>query len=826
MALPETGCIPLPSYDILDFLRVKSSQFALPSDIPMSPIEHDNDVIVANIIIPLNSISNLFSAFAYCVERFREINDSLDEDTANVLKNVDEFIKAQSSKVLPQSSRQDNNNESQSEAANNEVSSTEHNTLINNESPEIAVDEIHREFDNQIRQDRLNERARPVKERNDHEPLDTQAIQSRGVNDIDVSQPGSISNGSEVDPPHVRTREVPFNSDPELSYNNEDGVFRYHPSKDQWTDFDRILQNAKAHANASSGVCKIVIPEVGVLEETTNSTLPYSSYTFRTRENGTIAMRMTPNKAAPPPQQSVDISNLSAAEAVSMFEQRIEQKSGLQHVRYCTDISARTEIERNQFGLPSSPIWPLAGDNLGRTRARVAGLHWPYVYKANSFGAAFGMHQEDWYLYSINYLYKGTKIWIVIPPSAADLFERRFRENYTNERINKCAQFIRHSGSYIPLEVLDRWKVPYKIVQQNAGEAVLTFPRTYHQGFSMESTMAEAVNYADHDWSLGSYADCSPRTCPKGFVSRDMMDARDPDEEQWTADEKKADDQELTDTSQTSNGETEEAEQSNARRRTISKSVKKRKVTKEPYKSSEKVRKTSRGSTPNNPDKIKALSRKEATGILEGVTSKPTIDAGSIYQRLVELQSNKDVIYDDTRTLTLMRLFYAIASPDAICQLRDACHSIREGAFQIMEPTEDIRGDMEALDRLETSDHVISIAKRFRLADLSTKRLKIRERISDRPIRSATKTIQKTDDTVFGRSDALVLAEMMADAYPQLKPTRFRDTKGKDGYGKKLNMLKERLKSGQKWSKLSQAFAPGILALLPTQGEYHVANRE
>ena len=121
---------------------------------------------------------------------------------------------------------------------------------------------------------------------------------------------------------------------------------------------------------------------------------------------------------------------------------------------------------------------------------------------------------------------------------------------------------------------------------------------------------------------------------------------------------------------------------------------------------------------------------------------------------------------------------------------------------------------------------MVSIAKRFRLAALSTKRFKIRENVSGRPIRLATKTIQKTRDAVFGRNDSLALADLLADAYPQLKPTRFRDTKGKDEYGKKLKTLKERLASGQKWSKLSEEFASGILALVPTQGEYHVSNRE
>ena len=133
--------------------------------------------------------------------------------------------------------------------------------------------------------------------------------------------------------PHVGTIELPVNGDPELKYDVEDSIFRYHSSKNQWSNFDRILQNAKLNAVANSGVCEIVISEVGALKETIDSALPYFSYTFRVRENGTIAMSMTPNEAISSPEQDIDISNLSTLEAISIFEQRVKQRLGLQHVR-------------------------------------------------------------------------------------------------------------------------------------------------------------------------------------------------------------------------------------------------------------------------------------------------------------------------------------------------------------------------------------------------------------------------------------------------------------------------------------------------------------
>lgn len=74
-------------------------------------------------------------------------------------------------------------------------------------------------------------------------------------------------------------------------------------------------------------------------------------------------------------------------------------------------------------------------------------------------------------------------------------------------------------------------------MQQNAGEAILTFPRAYHQGFSIGDTLAEAVNYADNDWDPAVYAYCSPQICPPGFISEELMRIRDADRDQYSADE-------------------------------------------------------------------------------------------------------------------------------------------------------------------------------------------------------------------------------------------------------------------------------------------------
>ena len=138
-------------------------------------INSGNDAIVADITIPLSNASNLLSAFTRCVRRFREINGNLDEITNNLLSRVYEFITTQSIKFLPPSSARDNINESQTRTASNEVS-TKPSISIDHEPQENAINELHSELDDQIREERLDERIRSVVEPNGHKPLDKQTM--------------------------------------------------------------------------------------------------------------------------------------------------------------------------------------------------------------------------------------------------------------------------------------------------------------------------------------------------------------------------------------------------------------------------------------------------------------------------------------------------------------------------------------------------------------------------------------------------------------------------------------------------------------------------
>ncbi|KAJ6789635.1 hypothetical protein PWT90_10887 [Aphanocladium album] len=179
----------------------------------------------------------------------------------------------------------------------------------------------------------------------------------------------------------------------------------------------------------------------------------------------------------------------------------------MRFVRYRPDVPAWNSEQRLEAGVPPnwSPIHPLRGDMLDRTKAVVPGIHTPYVYEsAPHFGATFQIHAEDYRLLSLNHLYRGRKIWIVVPCTAIDVAEQALGRG-----ADGCSQFMRHRAEFFFPEKLDKLGIPYRIVDQRPGETIVILPDAYHQGYSTGYTLAEAKNYADDEWSTETYKPCA-----------------------------------------------------------------------------------------------------------------------------------------------------------------------------------------------------------------------------------------------------------------------------------------------------------------------------
>ena len=109
----------------------------------------------------------------------------------------------------------------------------------------------------------------------------------------------------------------------------------------------------------------------------------------------------------------------------------------------------------------------------------------------------------------------------------------------------------------------------------------------------------------------------------------------------------------------------------------------------------------------------------------------------------------------------LTRLFFAIASPDAFYQLRDACTSIREnGASTILQPTNSVAQTIQALDNLEIAVLINSILRRYHLTRLVDYR---NERESYYKIKRPERAVRIVKDSSedYGRALSLALADLM-----------------------------------------------------------------
>ena len=66
----------------------------------------------------------------------------------------------------------------------------------------------------------------------------------------------------------------------------------------------------------------------------------------------------------------------------------------------------------------------------------------------------------------------------------------------------------------------------------------------------------------------------------------------------------------------------------------------------------------------------------------------------------------------------------------------------------------------------------------------------------------------------------------MVESYPELQATRAVRGGLVDEYQRKLQALKDRIRSGQNWKILQECFGASILVLIPPRDEYDICDSE
>lgn len=293
---------------------------------------------------------------------------------------------------------------------------------------------------------------------------------------------------------------------------------------DQWSDFPAILDFARERGADDDGCFKIVLPQAlyEPLPEKGSQKVPANAYKPKhLRKNNFWRVDTVPSEGTFASDKAGRVYTRTAMEAVEDLRKMYRKSNNkiMRDVRYRVDVPAWTAEQRQEAGVPErSPIYPLKGDKLDETKAIIPGIHTPYVYESGPyFGASFQIHAEDFRLVSLNHLYKGRKIWIVVPSTAVDIAEEALG------RKDKCSQFMRHRAEFVFPQKLDKLGIPYRIVDQRPGETMVILPDAYHEGFSTGYTIAEAKNYADPNWTTDTYQPCETSCELATAISAELM---------------------------------------------------------------------------------------------------------------------------------------------------------------------------------------------------------------------------------------------------------------------------------------------------------------
>jgi len=187
-------------------------------------------------------------------------------------------------------------------------------------------------------------------------------------------------------------------------------------------------------------------------------------------------------------------------------ELRKDENDDLEYIpKFGTDEFYR-ESWWNLNNIPSCP-----GSVLRHVKVGINGINVPWLYFGCLF-STFCWHNEDNYLYSINYHHSGSpKQWYGVPGTRKDAegLEKVFK-NYLAMKMREVPDLLHHITTMISPRLLQQGSVPVYKILQNAGEFVITFPRAYHGGFSMGPNIGEAVNFATPDW-IAHGADANER---------------------------------------------------------------------------------------------------------------------------------------------------------------------------------------------------------------------------------------------------------------------------------------------------------------------------
>lgn len=195
--------------------------------------------------------------------------------------------------------------------------------------------------------------------------------------------------------------------------------------------------------------------------------------------NGTTEQQEPPSASLP-----LHLRMLWAAEAglpVADTEDKLDQ--ALSAPDFATEAIAARKGART-LGWSLRSMYKLPASLLRHVASQIPGVTRPWVYVGMLF-TSFCWHNEDNFLYSINYHHAGApKLWYGVPGSAAETFESAFQQ--LNPQLSQRSPSLLHQivTTTAPGH-LAAMGVPLVRAIQRPGDCVVTFARAYHAGFNL-----------------------------------------------------------------------------------------------------------------------------------------------------------------------------------------------------------------------------------------------------------------------------------------------------------------------------------------------------
>lgn len=162
-----------------------------------------------------------------------------------------------------------------------------------------------------------------------------------------------------------------------------------------------------------------------------------------------------------------------------------------------TDLSSEAFYRESGWNLQNIPL--SRGSILQHISEPISGVNVPWLY-CGMLMTSFCWHNEDNYLYSINYSHLGAaKQWYSIPNRAVKLFEKTIKESHLQTFRDIPNILYDLNTQFSPSYLLARDVPVYRMIQEER-TFIITFPKAYHAGFNYGFNCNEAVNFGTSDW--------------------------------------------------------------------------------------------------------------------------------------------------------------------------------------------------------------------------------------------------------------------------------------------------------------------------------------